>query len=112
MEENLIFLDINKFDELLSKYFKTLEQQELENQLINEEQEKVLKELEEDNLIKQQELETRELTSLEFQQTLLNEIKVLQYNTQLINNIGFWAIVVGGVILCSTLFYKFLKIFV
>lgn len=104
-EEDIITsITIEDLDNLLSKYFKTLEQIDLENQQALEEQEKI-------NSIQQQELEVSQKTSLEFQQELLQEIKTLQDYSKFANNISYFNIVAIGLILIYVLFYKFLKVF-
>lgn len=98
-------ISIEDLEILLSKYFKTLEQIDLENQQALEEQEKL-------NALQKQELETKELSSLEFQQELLQEIKTLQDYSKFGNNMFYFNMVAVGLILIYVLFYKFLKIFV
>lgn len=98
-------ITLEELEILLSKYFKTLEQIELDNKQALEEQEKI-------NALQQQALEESESSSLEFQKELLQEIKVVQENTKFGNNLIYFSITIICLVLCTTLFYKFLKFFV
>lgn len=94
----------DELDLILSKYFKTLEQQSKEQEDINKiNQEKIEKE--------SQEIQSQILTDEEFRNELISSIKETNINTQYTNNYLFWSIVITGTILGCTLMYKFLKIF-
>lgn len=91
-------------EELLDKYFKTLEQQQKEQEEINKSNsEKTAKQIEE--------LQIQLSDDVEFRTQLLTALETSNYNTQFNNNILFWSIVVSGTILMCVLIYKFLKIF-
>lgn len=93
-----------ELDLILSKYFKTLEQQYKEKDELNKiNQENALKENEE--------IKTQILNDEEFRSELISSIKENNINTQYTNNYLFWSIVITGTILGCTLMYKFLKIF-
>lgn len=93
-----------ELDLILSKYFKTLEQQSKEKDELNKiNQENALKENEE--------IKTQILNDEEFRNELISSIKETNINTQYTNNYLFWSIVITGTILGCTLMYKFLKIF-
>lgn len=98
-------ITLEELETLLSKYFKTLEQIDLENQQALEEQERL-------SALEQQELEESQTSSLEFQQELLQEIKTLQEYSKFGNNMFYFNMVAVGLILIYVLFYKFLKIFI
>lgn len=103
MEE--VKLNINDLEELLNKYFLTLEEQDLKVQ------EELEKSIEEDNLLQQEEEIT--LSSEEdFRTQLLVELSKTNENIQYNNNLLYWAIVITGTILICTLLYKILKIFI
>ena len=87
-----------ELDNVLNKYFNTLEEQ----QKIKEEKEK------EQEKINAQSLE--EETS--FNEQLLQEIKVLQDYQKYGNNLQYVEMVLIGLVFCLTLMYKFLKNFI
>lgn len=102
MEEKHITKE--ELEQILSKYFKTLEQQSKEQEELNKiNQEKFEKE--------SQEIQSQILTDEEFRNELISSIKETNINTQYTNNYLFWSIVITGTILVCTLMYKFLKIF-
>lgn len=107
MPENVEFssITLEELEILLSKYFKTLEQIDLENKQSLEEQEKI-------NSIQQQAFEESLNSSLEFQTELLQEIKTLQEYSKFGNNLFYFGLVAVGLILIYVLFYKFLKKFI
>lgn len=97
--------DFLKLDDLLNKYFKTLEDLEKEQEELNkivEENNKKEKEEYENKLLNDEETKTEFLT-------LLEDIKI---NTQYQNNFIFFSIVITGTILISVLMYKCIKIFI
>lgn len=104
-ESEVTSISIEDLERLLSNYFKTLEQIDLENKQSLEEKEKL-------NELQRQELEKSQTSSLEFQQELLQEIKTLQEYSKFGNNMFYFNMVAVGLILIYVLFYKFLKIFV
>ena len=97
--------DFLKLDDLLNKYFKTLED-------LEKEQEELNKIIEENNKKENEEYQNKllsdEATKTEFS-TLLEDIKI---NTQYQNNIIFFSIVITGTLLVSVLMYKCIKIFI
>lgn len=97
--------DFLKLDDLLSKYFKTLEDLEKEQEEINkiiEENNKKEKEEYENKLLNDEKIKTEFLT-------LLEDIKI---NTQYQNNFIYFSIVIIGTVLISVLMYKCIKIFI
>lgn len=105
-------ITIDDLDSLLSKYFKTQEQIELDNQQLLEEQQKLQEELDKLKEIENQENEAKELSSVEFHQELIQEIKTLQEYSKFGNNMFYVGMVAIGLILIYVLFYKFLKFFI
>lgn len=105
MNEETKELTIKDLDELLSKYFKTLEDLEKENQELKEQEQEQLQ-------LQLQEEENKELTTQEFQNQLLSDIKTLQENTAITYHFSYVGLLLSGLILCYVLFYKFLKIFI
>ena len=82
---------------LFEKYFKTLEEQEKEKEL---------------QLKKEQEVQELTLSSSEdLQIQLIEEIRELKEYQQYNNNLIYFGIVITGVVLVSSLMYKFLKNF-
>lgn len=98
-------LNINDLEELLNKYFLTLEEQDLK---LQEELERFIKE---DELLQQEE-EVSLVSEQEFRTQLLVELSKTNENIQYNNNLLYWAIVITGTILICTLLYKVLKIFI
>lgn len=102
MEEKHITKE--ELEQILSKYFKTLEQQAKEQEEINKiNQEKINQE--------SKEVQSQILSDEEFRSELISSIKETNTNIQYTNNFIYWSIVITGTILCCTLMYKFLKIF-
>lgn len=97
--------DFLKLDDLLNKYFKTLEDLEKEQEELN----KIIEENnKKENEEYQNKLSSEEETKTEFL-TLLEDIKII---TQYQNNFIFFSIVITGTILVSVLMYKCIKIFI
>ena len=96
MEENIeIGLTKQELEEVLSKYFKTLEEIDKDNQ-------------EQQLLIDEQEA----LENNTWQELVLEKLDNLSYNSQFSNNIFYWGVVIALVIFINMIFYKFLKIFI
>lgn len=81
-------------DLLLSKYFKTLEQQKIES----------------DEQLKQVEIELQSDNNLN--DNVLSSLQTIEKNTQLSNNIFYAFGIFAFVFVISLLFYKFLKFFI
>lgn len=90
-------------EELLNKYFKTLEEQKTEEELKNSDLDKTSKQIDE--------LKYKLDDNIEFRTELLAALETSNYNTQLNNNLLFFTIVVSGTIFICALAYKTLKFF-
>lgn len=104
INEVIVNYNDEQLEQVLNKYFKTLEQQEKEKKELQK------KELEQQEL-EQQELEENSTSSLELQKELISEIRELKEFQQYGNNLGYFSITIILLILASSLMYKFLKIF-
>lgn len=106
MEENIeIGLTKQELEEVLSKYFKTLEEIDKDNQeqqLLIDEQQKLIDE----------QTEQEALENNTWQELVLEKLDNLSYNSQFSNNIFYWGVVIALVIFINMIFYKFLKIFI
>lgn len=102
--DDIVFLTKEELDEILSKYFKTLEQQ-------SKEQEEINKINQENSLKENEEIKIQLLSDEEFRSELISLIQDTNTNVQYTNNYFYWSIVITGTILVCTLMYKFLKIF-
>lgn len=109
MEEEIIpvssSISIEELEALLSKYFKTLEEYDKDYQ-------ELIKLIQNNQELEISKNDILESSDSEFKSNLISEIKVIQENTQLGNNLGYFSIVIIGLILMCALFYKFLKYFI
>lgn len=92
-------------DLILSKYFKTLED-------LQKEQEELNKIIEENNKKEKEEYENKLLSDEETKTEFLTLLEDIKINTQYQNNFIFFSIVITGTILVSVLMYKCIKIFI
>lgn len=92
-------------DLILSKYFKTLED-------LEKEQEELNKIIEENNKKEKEEYENKLLSDEETKTEFLTLLEDIKINTQYQNNFIFFSIVITGTILVSVLMYKCIKIFI
>lgn len=92
-------------DLILSKYFKTLED-------LQKEQEELNKIIEENNKKEKEEYENKLLNDEETKTEFLTLLEDIKINTQYQNNFIFFSIVITGTILVSVLMYKCIKIFI
>ena len=97
--------DFLKLDDLLNKYFKTLED-------LEKEQEELNKIIEENNKKENEEYQNKLLSDEETKTEFLTLLEDIRINTQYQNNIIFFSIVITGTVLVSVLMYKFIKIFI
>lgn len=103
-EKEVVTFTKEDLEEILNKYFKTLEEQQKEF----EEQEKI----DSENALKEQEkIDLQNLSEEEYRQELISLLKENAYNTKFSNNLFYFSIVTVGTILICVLMYKFLKIF-
>lgn len=109
MEEEIIpvssSITIEELEALLSKYFKTREEYDKDYQ-------ELIKLIQNNQDLEISKNDILESSDSEFKNNLISEIKVIQENTQLGNNLGYFSIVIIGLILMCALFYKFLKYFI
>lgn len=109
MEEEIIpvssSITIEELESLLSKYFKTREEYDKDYQ-------ELIKLIQNNQDLEISKNDILESSDSEFKNNLISEIKVIQENTQLGNNLGYFSIVIIGLILMCALFYKFLKYFI
>lgn len=98
-------LDPNVIDEILKKYFNTLEEQE---EFKKNEIESFIEE--KSSLEKQQEIIFN--SDEEFRKNLFNEISKTNDYIQYNNNLIYFSLVITGTILICVLLYKILKIFI
>ena len=109
MEEEIIDVNssitIEELESLLSKYFKTREEYDKDYQ-------ELIKLIQNNQELESSKNDILESSDSDFKSSLISEIKVIQENTQLGNNLGYFSIVIIGLILMCALFYKFLKYFI
>lgn len=97
--------DFLKLDDLLNKYFKTLED-------LEKEQEELNKIIEENNKKEKEEYQNKLLSDEETKTEFLTLLEDIKINTQYQNNFIYFSIVITGAILISVLMYKCIKIFI
>lgn len=95
----------NELDLILSKYFKTLDD-------LQKEQEELNKIIEENNKKEKEEYENKLLSDEETKTEFLTLLEDIKINTQYQNNFFFFSIVIIGTILICVLMYKCIKIFI
>lgn len=94
-----------ELEKLLNQFFKTLEVQKKEQQDLDK--------FNQENSIKQNEVEQSQLSNdEEFRTELLNAIKENNTNIQLTNNLIFISMVITGTIFICALMYKILEKFI
>ena len=111
IEENN-FITIEDLDSLLDKYFygKEYGQEKIDNFIDNVN--KYIESQEKEKDIYLQNEEVGNSTTVELHNELISEIKVLQENTKLGNNLLYFSITILLLVFCTTLFYKFLRNFI